>query len=153
MTTTTSLAARKEGTRLVISKPRRWLSWLLLAVLFGPVVVAGCVALPIKIGEEEALAGRRIGPKDVAFLKPGITTRDEVVSKLGAPTFDLSDLGILSYVWIELKEDWAIIWGLPPLACKSPACGCGRHSANRGLDTFRGNRRERLRRARGFGPT
>lgn len=70
--------------------------------------------VPIKIGEEAALAGRRIGPEDVAFLKSGITTRDEVVSKLGASTFDLSDLGILSYVWIELKEEWAIIWALPP---------------------------------------
>jgi hypothetical protein len=95
------------------SERNRWLSLLLLPLLLSAVVVAGCVAFPIKFGEEEALAGRRIRPEDLAFLKPGITTRDEVVSKLGAPTLDLSDLGILSYVWIELKEDWAAIWALP----------------------------------------
>jgi hypothetical protein len=104
--------AKGRGLSL-ISKPHKWFSRLLLAVLFGPVVVAGCIAVPVGSGSDEFVPDRRIRPEDVASIQPGITTREELTSRLGAPTFDLSDLGILTYVWFELKEDWAVIWAIP----------------------------------------
>jgi len=97
----------------LISKPHKWFSRLLLALLFGLVLSAGCVAVPIGSTSDEPVPGRKIRPEDVAFIQPGITTREELISRLGAPTFDLPDLGILSYVWLELKEDWAVIWAIP----------------------------------------
>jgi|CXWL01.1.fsa_nt_gi hypothetical protein len=80
--------------------------WFCLSLLLGALTIIGCVPVYFYSPTDEPVAGRRIKPEHVAFIKPGITTRDEVISTLGAPTVDLSDLGILVYVWKELKEQW-----------------------------------------------
>ena len=92
--------------------------WFSLSLLLGALAIAGCVPVPSYIASpsDEPLAGRRFKPEDVAFIKPGITSRNEVISNLGVPTVDLSDLRILVYVWIDLKEDWGIVRRTPRTA-------------------------------------
>jgi len=87
--------------------------WFCSSLLLGVLAIAGCVPVYSYSPSDPPVAGRRIKPEDVAFIKPGITSRDEVISNLGVPTVDLSDLRTLVYVWIELKEQWVgVIPGL-----------------------------------------
>src|SRR5262249_30251790 len=48
----------------------------------------------------------RFNSDDLSFIKPGTTTRDEVISKLGVPAMEISDNGILLYMSIANKGDW-----------------------------------------------
>lgn len=92
--------------------------WLGVLLLLSP-AVATCA--PVHSYSDEAVAGRKTTSEDVAFIKPGVTTRDEVIAKLGKPTVDLADLKILVYPWMELKEQWVgvvpgFIWTAPRTA-------------------------------------
>ena len=80
--------------------------WFCLSLLLGALAITGCVPVYFYSPTDEPVTGRMIKQEHVAFIKPGITKRDEVISTLGAPTVDLSDLGILVYVWKKLKEQW-----------------------------------------------
>ena len=80
--------------------------WLCVPLLLGALAIAGCVPVPRISPSDEPLAGRRIKPEDVAFIKPSMTSRDEVIANLGVPTFDLSDLRILAYAWTEPGGVW-----------------------------------------------
>jgi outer membrane protein assembly factor BamE (lipoprotein component of BamABCDE complex) len=44
-----------------------------------------------------AESGRYIGPEDVAWIQKGVTTRDEVVQRLGAPRMELPDFTAMKY--------------------------------------------------------
>jgi hypothetical protein len=79
---------------------------LAIVMLVQWLAVTGCVPVQVASSSDPPLAGQRIKPDDITFIKPGVTSREEVIAKLGPPTVDLSDLRTLVYVWIELKEQW-----------------------------------------------
>jgi hypothetical protein len=100
----------------VICPLKKWLSTL---VLLSPLAFRAC--LPVYRYSDEAVSGRKTAPEDIAFIKPGITTRDDVISKLGKPTVELQDLRILVYPWTEFKEQWVgvvpgFVWTAPRTA-------------------------------------
>ncbi len=69
-----------------------------ILVLAGLAILgaSGCVPLP----EHGLLAGRgKIEEADIAFLKAGVTTREEVVLRFGEPDIVLCDQQILAYSW------------------------------------------------------
>ncbi len=60
------------------------------------VSLSGCVLLP----EHGLLAGRgKVEEADIAFLKIGVTTREDVVLRFGEPDIVLFDQQILAYYW------------------------------------------------------
>jgi len=78
--------------------------------------VAGCVALPISGPSEVPMVGKRFTAQEVAAAAAIGRPRAEVVSILGRPTFELGDLKIAVYPWIENKGDWLILlFGAQPL--------------------------------------
>ena len=44
-------------------------------------------------------AGHRIGADTIAFITPGITTKQEVLENLGSPLFDLEGGRLIAYYW------------------------------------------------------
>ena len=89
-----------------------WRVGLAVVMLAQWLVLTSCVPVHVASSSDPPLAGQRIKPDDITFIKAGITSREEVIAKLGPPTVDLSDLRTLVYVWIELKEQWV---GVIPL--------------------------------------
>jgi hypothetical protein len=83
-----------------------WRVGLAIVMLVQWLAVTGCVPVHVASSSDPPLAGRRIKSDDVAFIKPRITSREEVIAKLGPPRVDLSDPRTLVYVWIEPKEQW-----------------------------------------------
>ncbi len=62
------------------------------------VSVPGCIIIPMP--EHDLLAGRgKIGEEDIAFLKIGETSREDVVLRFGEPDVILFDQRILAYSW------------------------------------------------------
>jgi len=58
--------------------------------------LGGCIPLP----EHGLLAGRgQIDKEDIAFLKVGVTTREDVVLRFGEPDIVLFEQRILAYYW------------------------------------------------------
>lgn len=89
---------------------RHWRVGLALVMLAPWLAVTGCVPVKVASSSDPPLAGRKVTPEGMAFIKPSITTREEVIAKLGPPTLDLSELRTLAYVWIDLKEQWVGIF-------------------------------------------
>lgn len=92
---------------------KKQLPVLLLSVLLS---VQACV--PVYSYHDRVAAGQKVTSEQATFINPGITTRDEVISKLGKPAVDLRDLRILMYPWTELKSQWVgvvpgFIWTAP----------------------------------------
>lgn len=58
--------------------------------------LCGCIPLP----EHGLLAGRgKVDEADIAFLKIGVTTREDVVLRFGEPDIILFEQRILAYYW------------------------------------------------------
>ena len=76
---------------------------LLIALLF----VEGCVMLPIPTGDDKVLAGRKISEEQLSPIRPGITTKKEVVERLGEPTVIWEDERIFAYNW---QMRWGILF-------------------------------------------
>jgi hypothetical protein len=80
-------------------KVRRILIIRVLFLVFACVVLSllyGCIPLP----EHGLLAGRgKVEEADIAFLKIGVTTREDVVLRFGEPDIILFDQRILAYSW------------------------------------------------------
>lgn len=68
--------------------------WVCLALFLA----SGCMIIPTP--ESGLLAGRgKIEKADIAFLKAGVTTREEVLLRFGEPDAVLQDQRILAYCW------------------------------------------------------
>ncbi len=77
-----------------------------LLILIIPVLfVQGCYILPIPTGEDKVLAGDEVTNEELNFIRPGITTKKEVVERLGEPTVIWEDERIFAY-------DWQMRWGI-----------------------------------------
>jgi hypothetical protein len=69
----------------------------LIASLLG-----GCVHSSPDLSVPPA-AGRRLQEKDFQFISPGVTSREEVISKLGPPSIELGGFSMLAYSWTEVR--------------------------------------------------
>jgi hypothetical protein len=91
--------------------PRPWVRrlYMLLACLIL-VSAPGCVIIPLP--EHGLLYGRgKIEEADIAFLKIGETSREDVVLRFGQPDVILFDQRILAYSWAVSVGYWAVAGG------------------------------------------
>jgi outer membrane protein assembly factor BamE (lipoprotein component of BamABCDE complex) len=65
--------------------------------------LAGCVALPISTREDKVLAGKPVTEEQLSFLVPKVTTKREVVDRLGSPNLIWQDARVLAYNW-EMRQ-------------------------------------------------
>jgi hypothetical protein len=77
---------------------------LLATLLFA----SGCLFVPAL--KDTTLEGREVKPTDLAFLRPGQTTREEVTRRLGKPAVLWRDQRILVYRWVKLQG--TLLWCL-----------------------------------------
>lgn len=85
---------------------RIWIP-LLLCVWLWP---AGCCLLPVPTTEDKVLAGKQVKDEQLSFLAPGVTTRQEVIERLGNPAVIWEDARVLVYRW-EMRQGilfWAV---------------------------------------------
>jgi hypothetical protein len=62
-------------------------------------IQAGLIAVAVLCGCASQDSGYRISNETVAFIRPGVTTRTEVVENLGPPLFELKDPHVVAYSW------------------------------------------------------
>jgi hypothetical protein len=84
--------------------------WLAIVLTIG--LITGCI-LPIPTPHGRVVEGSEVKPSDLAFLKPSLTTKDEVLQRLGKPAIFWRDENTLVYRWVQLKGVllWAIAGG------------------------------------------
>lgn len=74
-----------------------------VAALVAIAWLSGCLAVPLS--EPKVLEGAEVTPEQLEFLAAGVTTRDEVVERLGQPDIEWEDARVFSY-------DWDMRWGV-----------------------------------------
>lgn len=79
-------------------------------VLMG--FVTGCV-IPIPTPHGRTTEGTEVNRSELAFLQSSVTTKAEVIQRLGEPTIFWRDENTLVYRWVKLKGVllWAIAGG------------------------------------------
>ena len=86
----------------------RWCLLLWACMVFA--TFAGCVVIPTP--EHDLLAGRgEINETDIAFLKVGKTTREDVLLRFGEPDMVLHDQRTLAYHWKVAHGYWFTGYG------------------------------------------
>ena len=87
-----------EGVKM--THRRNYSATRILFVLIIPILfLQGCGILPIPTGGDKVLAGDQITNDELSFIRPGITTKKEVVERLGEPTVFWEDERIFAYNW------------------------------------------------------
>lgn len=76
---------------------------VLLAAILPIAWLPGCLAVPLS--EPKVLAGAEVMPEQLEFLVPGVTTRVEVIERLGQPDIEWEDARVFSF-------DWDMRWGV-----------------------------------------
>ena len=59
------------------------------------IVVQGCIPVPGK----KVVQGERLTKEDIHFIKPSVTTRSELIDKLGDPDWHFDNYRIIAYTW------------------------------------------------------
>lgn len=77
-------------------------------ILFLPLLLAGCIVLPIPLGEGYVSAGREPPPGAEARFTLGTTTRTEVIASLGEPSATWDEAGVIVYDWDRVR--WVVLW-------------------------------------------
>lgn len=85
-----------------------------IAALLGCLtfLAVGCVILPIPMPEDKVMAGRPVTEFQQSFIRPGETTREEVIRHLGQPFIIWEDARVFIYRW-DMRQGilvWAPIW-------------------------------------------
>lgn len=87
----------------------RW-RWRGLGACCAALALAGCIALPISTNEDKVLAGKPVTEEQLAFLAPQVTTKREVIDRLGSPSVIWEDARVFAYNW-EMRQGilfWAV---------------------------------------------
>jgi hypothetical protein len=78
--------------------------------LAASIFLTGCVGVVLlPVSTKEVHYGHRLQAKDVAFIKPGVTTRAEVIAKLGTNYLALPNQRAIAYSW-EMKGGGGVWW-------------------------------------------
>lgn len=82
-----------------------------MKLYFGIVLITaftmGCVVIPIPIKNGGILEGTEFKKSELAFLQPSITTKTEVIERLGQPAIIWRDENTFVYRWNQLN--WIVI--------------------------------------------
>jgi hypothetical protein len=81
----------------------------LLAAVLAMTLAAGCI-LPIPTPHGKILQGGEVKSSDLAFLKPSLTTKEEVIEHLGKPAIFWRDENTLIYRWIQREA--ILLWAI-----------------------------------------
>ena len=79
----------------------------LLAAVFAMTLATGCI-LPSPTPHGKVLHGKEVKSPDLAFLKPSLTTKEEVIEHLGKPAIFWRDENTLIYRWIQ--REGILLW-------------------------------------------
>ena len=81
-----------------------------IAALLGCLafLALGCVILPIPMPEDKVMAGRPVTEFQQSFIRPGETTREEVVRHLGQPFIIWEDARVFIYRW-DMRQG-ILVW-------------------------------------------
>lgn len=66
---------------------------------FFLLVLIGCAAIIVPVPEGKVMSGRKITSENTAFIKQGITGRNDVLKELGRPDMDFKELRTVAYTW------------------------------------------------------
>jgi len=80
---------------------------LLLCVLL---LLNSCLIMPIPTTEGKVLAGKAVSEEQLSFLRPNITTKRDVIERLGNPNVIWEDVRIFVYNW-DMRQGilfWAV---------------------------------------------
>ena len=81
-----------------------------VALLVFLPLITGCVGvMPLPVVSTKPAYGIRLTDSQVAFIKPGQTTRDDVTTKLGTKFTSLPMNRAIAYSW-EMKGGGAVWW-------------------------------------------
>jgi len=69
-------------------------------LLCAALSLAGCIALPISTDEDKVLAGKPVAEDQLAFIVPKVTTKREVIDRLGSPDVIWEDARVFAYNWV-----------------------------------------------------
>jgi len=81
----------------------------MLSALLCAVLLASCVAVPISGPLGPPLYGNKIDVPTAASAVAVGQSRDSVITAIGKPTVELTDLRILVYPWSEKTSEWLFI--------------------------------------------
>lgn len=99
--------------RLPRSDFRRLLCQFLVVSLIA-VAVGGCIIIPLPKSDYTLSFDERAKEQMAAFIKPSVTTKQEVIERLGPSVVDLSDWNILAYQPpYEHVRDVLFLYALP----------------------------------------
>lgn len=100
------------GAAQALTEPWRPMSAraFVLVLLCAMIPLQGCIVLPIPTQENKVLAGKPVTPDQLAFLKPGITTKTEVMNRLGSPGTIWEDARLYAYEWT--MRQGILVWAI-----------------------------------------
>jgi hypothetical protein len=78
-------------------------------LLYAMIALNGCVILPIPTPERTVLAGKPVTEEELAFLAPYLTTKKEVIDRLGSPDLIWVEANLFAYNW-SIRQG-ILIWG------------------------------------------
>jgi hypothetical protein len=62
---------------------------------------AGACLIPYRVSNPKVIAGYKADDASTSIIKPGITTKAEVLQKLGKPKLDMTEARLIAYNWIQ----------------------------------------------------
>ena len=93
-----------EGVKMKCLKIHNAAGFLFIMII--PLLfIQGCIMLPIPTGEDKVLAGEQITNEELNLIRPGITTKEEVVDRLHNPDVIWEEERIFAY-------NWQMRWGV-----------------------------------------
>lgn len=85
--------------------------WVIVLLLFCALIAqAGCILLPIPTKESKLLAGKPVTEEQLAFIAPDITSKSEVVARLGNPDVIWEEARLFAYNW-EMRQG-VLVWAV-----------------------------------------
>ena len=65
-------------------------------MVLSPLLIAGCI---IPVEHAEYSTGKEIRDEDLAFIELGVTTKSEIVERLGEPHNFVEEQNVFTYLW------------------------------------------------------
>lgn len=72
--------------------------------------LSGCIVIPIPTEERTVLAGNPVTEEQLAFLARGVTSKREVMARLGSPDVIWEDARLFAYNW-EMRQG-ILVWAV-----------------------------------------
>jgi hypothetical protein len=82
----------------------------LFFLLSALIQLEGCIMAPAPTKEDKVLAGKPVTEEQLSFLTPKITTKEDVIARLGSPNVIWEDACVFIYHW-DIRQGilfWAV---------------------------------------------